>query len=89
MWRYGQGRPRMVSITEAGRIRRERISQTRIRVAETRKRRSEAAAAGAADAEDGKHRTDKKKWPFKLISYMISMYDTLQISLSMSRDGFD
>ena len=39
MWRYGRGRARMVS------IRAERLSESRIRAAETRKRRSEAAAA--------------------------------------------
>ena len=52
MWHYGRGRPRMVSIAEAERIRKERISESRIRAAETRKRRSEAAAAGGA-AEGG------------------------------------
>ena len=45
MWRYGRGRARMVSIAEAERIRAERLSESRIRAAETRKRRSEAAAA--------------------------------------------
>ena len=35
----------MVSIAEAERIRAERLSESRIRAAETRKRRSEAAAA--------------------------------------------
>jgi hypothetical protein len=54
MWRYSRGRPRMVSITEAERIRAapaERLSESRIRAAKARKRRSEAAdaAAGAAD----------------------------------------
>jgi hypothetical protein len=54
MWRYGRGRPRMVSIAEAGRIRVERLSESRIRAAETRKRRSEAAAAaGAAQGGGG------------------------------------
>jgi hypothetical protein len=48
MWRYGRGRPRMVSIAEAERIRSERVSESRIRAAETRKRRSEAAAAERA-----------------------------------------
>ncbi len=43
MWRYGWGR--MVSIADAERIRAERHSESRTRVAETRKRRSEAAAA--------------------------------------------
>ena len=47
MWRYGRGSPRMVYITEAERIRAERLSESRIRAAETRKRRSEAAAAAA------------------------------------------
>ena len=48
----GRGRPRMVSIAEAERIRKERISESRIRAAETRKRCSEAAAAcWAAEAE--------------------------------------
>ena len=54
MWRYGRGRPRMVSIAEAERIRKERISESRIRAAEMRKRRSEAAAAsGAAEGGGG------------------------------------
>ena len=48
MWRYGRGRPRMVSIAEAERIRSERVSESRIRAAETRKRRSEQAGSGAA-----------------------------------------
>jgi hypothetical protein len=38
----------MVSITEAERIRAERLSESRTRAAETRKRRSEAAAAAGA-----------------------------------------
>ena len=45
MWCYGRGRSRMVSIAEAERIRAERLSESRPRAAETRKRRSEAAAA--------------------------------------------
>jgi len=54
MWRYGRGRPRMVSIVEAERIRSERLSESRLRAAETRKRRSEAAdAAGAAEGGGG------------------------------------
>ncbi len=52
MWRYGRGRPRMVSIAEAARISRKRISERRIRAGETRKRHSEAAAA-AGTAESG------------------------------------
>jgi hypothetical protein len=50
-WHYGRGRPRMVSIVEAERIRSERVSESRIRAAEaaeTRKRRSEQAGSGAA-----------------------------------------
>jgi hypothetical protein len=47
MGRYGRGRPRMVSIAEAERIRAERLSESRTRAAETRKRSSEAAAAAA------------------------------------------
>ena len=48
-----QGRPRMVSIAEAERIRSERVIESRMRAAETRKRRSEAAgAAGAAEGDD-------------------------------------
>ncbi len=43
----------MVSITEAESIRRERISESRIRAGETRKRRSEAAAAAVGAAEGG------------------------------------
>jgi hypothetical protein len=53
MWRYGRGHPRMVSIAEAERIRRERISEIRIKAAETRKRRSEAAAAAVGAVEGG------------------------------------
>ncbi len=54
MWRYGRGRPRMVSIADAKRIRAERLSESRTRAAETRKRRSEAAAAvGAAQGGGG------------------------------------
>ena len=48
MWRYGLGRSRMVSMAEAERIRSERVSESRLRAAETRKRRSEAAAAAEA-----------------------------------------
>ncbi len=55
---YGRGRPRMVSIAEAERIRRERtISESRTsptRAAETRKRHSKAAAAvGSAEGGGG------------------------------------
>ena len=54
MWRYCQGRPRMVSIAEVERIRAERLSESRTRAAETRKRRSvDAAAAGAAQGGGG------------------------------------
>ena len=54
MWRYGRGRSRMVSIAEAERIRSKRLSESRLRAAETRKRRSEAAgAAGAAQGGGG------------------------------------
>ncbi len=38
----------MVSIAEAERIRSERVSESKIRAAETRKRRSEQAGSGAA-----------------------------------------
>ncbi len=38
MWHYGRGRPGIFSIAEAERIRRERISESRTRAAETRKR---------------------------------------------------
>ena len=48
MWRYCRDHPQMVSITEAERIRRESVRESRIRAAETRKRSSEAAAAAAA-----------------------------------------
>ncbi len=52
MWRCSRGRPLMVSIAEAERISAER--QSRTRAAETRKRRSvAAAAAGAAQGGDG------------------------------------
>ncbi len=54
MWLYGRGRPWMVSITEAEMIRAERLSESRTRAAETRKRRSKAvAAAGAARGGGG------------------------------------
>ena len=53
MWRYGRGHPRMVSIAEAERIRRERISESRIKAGETRKRHSEAAAAAVGAAKGG------------------------------------
>jgi hypothetical protein len=56
MWRYGRGRPRMVSIAKAERIRRMCISERRTRAAETRKRRSEASAAAcAAQGGGGAH----------------------------------
>ncbi len=45
MWRYGRGRPQMVSIAEAERIRAGRLSESRTRAAETRQRRSDAAVA--------------------------------------------
>jgi hypothetical protein len=45
MWCYCRGRPRMVPIVKAERIRAERISESRTRAAETRKRCSKAAAA--------------------------------------------
>ncbi len=49
MWCYCRGSIRMVSITETEMIRRECISETSTRAAETsRKRRSEAAAAAGA-----------------------------------------
>ncbi len=50
-WRYGQGRPRLVSFAEAERIRAERLSESRIRAAETKKRRSEAAATAGGGAK--------------------------------------
>jgi hypothetical protein len=56
MWCCSRGRPRMVSIAEAERA--ERLSESRIRVPETRKRRSEAtAAAGAANGDGGSDST--------------------------------
>jgi hypothetical protein len=53
MWRYGRGRPRMVSIDEAEMIRAERLSESRTRAAETRKCRSEAAAAAGVTQGGG------------------------------------
>ncbi len=47
-----RGRPRMVAIAKAERIRSKCVRESRIRAAETRKRHSEAAAAAGA-AEDG------------------------------------
>ncbi len=63
-WRYGRGRPRVVPIAEAERIRSERVSESRIRAAETRKRRSEEAGFGAAC------RMNRQS----MISFMISMF---------------
>jgi hypothetical protein len=51
--RYGRGRPRMVLIAEAERIRSEHLRDSRLRAEETRKRRTEAAAAGAAEGGGG------------------------------------
>ncbi len=48
-WRYGRGRPRMVSIVEAERIRSERVSESRIRAAERRKQAWSGAAGGSAE----------------------------------------
>ncbi len=46
----------MVSIIEAEMIRNTRVSKSRIRAGETRKRHSEAAAAdGAAEGDGGAH----------------------------------
>ena len=54
MRRYGRGRPRMVSIAEAERMRAKQLSESRNRAAETRKRCSvAAAAAGAAQGGGG------------------------------------
>jgi hypothetical protein len=54
MLRYGRGRPLMVSIAEAERIRSEFISKSRTRAGETRKRRSEADAAAVAAEGSGR-----------------------------------
>jgi hypothetical protein len=43
----------MVSIAEAERIRSEHLRESRLRAIETRKRRSKAAAAGAAEGCGG------------------------------------
>ncbi len=48
MWRYGRGRPRMLSIEEAERFKSKSISESRTRAAETRKLCSKAAAAAWA-----------------------------------------
>jgi hypothetical protein len=53
MWHNGRGRPRMKSIAKAERIRSERLSESRIRAAETRKRSNEAAAAAGAAGGGG------------------------------------
>ena len=53
MWRYGWGRPQMISIAEAEMIMSESLRESRLRAAETRKRRSKAAAAGAAEGGGG------------------------------------
>jgi hypothetical protein len=47
-WRYGRGRPRMVSIAEAERMGSEYVSESRIRVAETRKQHSKQSGSGSA-----------------------------------------
>jgi hypothetical protein len=53
-WRYGRGSPWMMSMNKEERIRAERLSKSRIRAADARKRRSEAtAAAGAAQGGSG------------------------------------
>ncbi len=53
-WHYdGRGRPRMVSIVEAERIRSERVLESRIRTGETRKWHSEQAGSGAAGGSAG------------------------------------
>ncbi len=54
MWRYGLGRPRMVSIAEAERISAELLNESRTRAPETRKRRSKAAAAAGAAQGGGR-----------------------------------
>ncbi len=59
MWRYGRGRPQMVSIAEAERIRAERLSESRTSLRPGRKCRSEAAAAAGrrkAAVEQIKHK---------------------------------
>ncbi len=54
MWCCSRGYPQMVSIAEAERIRRERISESRTKAGETRKRRSEATTAvGTAEGGGG------------------------------------
>ncbi len=53
MWALRPGGARMVSIAEAERIRAERLSESKTRAAETRKRRSEAAAAAGAARGSG------------------------------------
>jgi hypothetical protein len=59
----------MVSIAKAKRIRAKWLSESRIRAAETRKRRSEAAAA--VRAPDGGGGSDQvEHW--SMISYVIS-----------------
>ncbi len=54
LWCYGRGHLQMVSIAEGGRISSEHLGESRLRAAETRKRRSEAAAAAeAVEGGDG------------------------------------
>ncbi len=48
IWMWRPQAVSMVSIAEAEKIRAERLSESRIRAAKTRKRRSEAAAAAGA-----------------------------------------
>ncbi len=68
----------MVSIAEAERIRSERLSKSRLRAAETRKRRSEAAAAvGAAQGGGGADRTQVNDIICHIIVYII--YDIIGI----------
>jgi hypothetical protein len=68
----------MVSIAEAERIRAERLSESRIRAAETRKRRSEAATtAGSAQGAGGSDGT----LAYDIICHIIVhiMYDIIDM----------
>ena len=71
MWRYGRGRARMVSIAEAERIRAERLSESRIRAAETRKRRSEAAAAAGGGGTRAAAEPEQIEHPRDIIYHII------------------
>jgi hypothetical protein len=82
MWRCSRDRPLIVSIAEAERIRAERLSESRTRAAETRKRCSvAAAAAGAAQGGGGADRT----LAYDIIGHILYnfMYDIIRMNFDI------